>query len=525
MARRIVDISRRQVLKGAGGFALSLPFMASLAETSALGGDPVYKRRPRLFWFTTDHGAAFETNMFPDPSLLTSKANLFPDHSVASGVLKATVAAGQAVLSPILSAKASTLTDRLVGKMNVLRGLDVPFYIAHNTGLHLGNYARNDGSGADGVAAQQNPRPTIDQLMAWSPSFYPDVSSIKQRAMVVNSTRAVSWNWSDPLNRKGTIQNVRGVDLSRDLFNAIFVPATSTSTSTPAPTRPSIADRVLESYQSLRDGNRRLSALDRQRLNDHLERLSELERKLGAIASASCASVVKPTDEAGSHQMDDPADVATHWRLFTDVVTAAFACGTSRIAVFGVGATDRFVGYQGDWHEEVAHAWTGDDQQKLLSDSYQRFFETVFLDAAAKLDLEEAPGMTYLDNSLLVWSQESCMATHESASIPVVTLGSAAGFFKTGLYADYRKVNDPGSRWDPGGSNVVWLGVLYSQWLATVLQSMGVPPADFELWGHKGYGYPLLAASEYGPPWAKHYGSTSSPYFQKASDVLPFLRA
>jgi hypothetical protein len=519
MAKRVVDITRRQVLRGAGGFALALPFMASLAEKSALGGDPVYTRRPRLFWFTTDHGAAFETNMFPDPSLLTNKANLFPDHPISSGALKATLAQERAVLSPILSAKGSALTDRLVSKMNVLRGLDVPFYIAHNTGLHLGNYARNDGAGSDGVVAQQYPRPTIDQIMAWSPSFYPDVARIKQRAMVINSSRAVSWNWSDPLNRKGAIQNVRGVDLSRDLFNAIFVPAPAT------PTRPPIADRVLESYKSLRDGNRLLSALDRQRLDDHLERLSELERKLGAVASASCANVVKPTDEAGSHDREDPADVATHWRLFTDVVTAAFACGTSRIAVFGVGATDKFVGYQGDWHEEVAHAWTGDSQQQLLNDSYQRFFENVFLDAATKLDVEEAPGMTYLDNSLLVWSQESCMATHESASIPVVTMGSAAGFFKTGIYADYRKVNDPSSKWDPGGSNPVWLGVLYSQWLATVLLSMGVTPAQFELWGHKGYGHPLLAASTYGPPWGKHYGSTSSPYFRMASDVLPFLKA
>lgn len=519
MAKRVVDIGRRQVLRGAGGFVLSLPFMASLAEKSALGGDPVYKRRPRLFWFATDHGAAFETNMFPEASLLTNWASLSSEHPISSGALKATRAAGRAVLSPILSAKESALTDRLVSRMNVLRGLDVPFYIAHNTGLHLGNYARNDGSGIDGLTAQQNPRPTVDQIMAWSPSFYPDVSSIKQRAMIVNSSRAVSWNWSDPLNRKGTIQNVRGVDFSRELFNAIFVPPQNT------PTRAPIVDRVLASYKSLRDGNRRLSALDRQRLSDHLDRLSELERKLGVVASASCASVVKPTDEAGSHQREDPADVATHWRLFTDVVTAAFVCGTSRLAVFGVGATDKFVGYQGDWHEEVAHLWTGESQQKLLTDSYQRFFENVFLDAATKLDVEEAPGMTYLDNSLLVWSQESGMATHESASVPVVTMGSAAGFFTTGVYADYRKVSDSSSRWDPGGSNAVWLGVLYSQWLANVLLSMGVSPAEFELWGHKGYGYPLLAGSSYGPPWGKHYGSTSSPYFQGASDVLPFLKA
>ena len=75
----------------------------------------------------------------------------------------------------MLRAPSSALTAALVAKMNVLCGLDVPFYIAHNTGLHLGNYARNDGNGGDGKAVQAFPRPTIDQIMAWSPSFYRDL--------------------------------------------------------------------------------------------------------------------------------------------------------------------------------------------------------------------------------------------------------------------------------------------------------------------------------------------------------------
>ena len=98
MAKRVVDIGRRQVLLGAGGFALALPFMASLAEKSALGGDPVYTRRPRLFWFTTDHGGAFETNMFPDASLLTNKASLFPGHPIASGALRLVATVGRSRL-------------------------------------------------------------------------------------------------------------------------------------------------------------------------------------------------------------------------------------------------------------------------------------------------------------------------------------------------------------------------------------------------------------------------------------------
>lgn len=133
--------------------------------------------------------------------------------------------------------------------------------------------------------------------------------------------------------------------------------------------------------------------------------------------------------------------------------------------------------------------------------------------------------MTYLDNSLLVWSQECGMSTHDSVTIPVVTFGSAAGYLKTGLLADYRRIGNPDSTFDPQAGGPQYLGLLYNQWLATVLQAMGMAQSDFERWGHKGYGVPFISKESWTPPYAKHYGDTSSRYFQMASDVLPFLKA
>ena len=67
--------------------------------------------------------------------------------------------------------------------------------------------------------------------------------------------------------------------------------------------------------------------------------------------------------------------------------------------------------------------------------------------------------------------------------------------------------------------------MLYQQWLATVLQAMGVPPAEFERWDHKGYGVPYLGTVDWGPPFKSHYTSTTSRYFTDASNILPFLGA
>jgi hypothetical protein len=54
---------------------------------------------------------------------------------------------------------------------------------------------------------------------------------------------------------------------------------------------------------------------------------------------------------------------------------------------------------------------------------------------------------------------------------------------------------------------------------------MGLPPSEFERWGHKGYGVPSLTGEDWTPPYRQHYESTSSRYFQMASDVLPGLQA
>jgi hypothetical protein len=517
MARQIIDITRRQMLLGTGGVMLALPVLPSLLEKTAYGQDATYTRKPRLYWLCTDHGAAFESSMFPAASLAKNRQALFPDHDIGSGALTSTLNGDDRVVSPILSGSSSRFSEALLGKMNVLYGLDVPFYIAHNTGLHLGNYARNDGNGGDGGEVQAFPRPTIDQLMAWSPKFYADLSTIRERSMIMSS-RPVSWNYSEPDKQSGSIDNVRGFDSSRALFDKIFVAPDAG----PAP-RPPIVDRVLQSYKDLRNGNRRLSAADKQRLDDHMARIAELERKL--TAKASCGDVMKPTDDAQGHNGNTEQDAIAYGKLWNEVVAAAFVCGTSRIGVLGYGSTDRFVAYGGDWHQEVAHQWQLADKQELIKQSYQKVFEGVFLDLAAKLDIEEAPGMTYLDNSLLVWSQECGMSTHDSVTIPVVTFGSAAGFFKTGLLADYRRIGNPNSTFDPMAGGKQYLGLLYNQWLATVLQAMGVPPSDFERWGHKGYGVPFISKESWTPPYAKHYGDTSSKYFTMASDVLPFLKA
>ncbi|HTU57871.1 MAG TPA: hypothetical protein VMF89_05545, partial [Polyangiales bacterium] len=100
--RRVIPLTRRQFLVGTAGFSLALPVLPSLLVSTAYGADPQFVRRPRLYWLTTNHGAAFESNFFPSVAALDRSHALFADHNVRAGTLSATVERGRAVLSPVL---------------------------------------------------------------------------------------------------------------------------------------------------------------------------------------------------------------------------------------------------------------------------------------------------------------------------------------------------------------------------------------------------------------------------------------
>jgi hypothetical protein len=501
MREPVVDHSRRRVLCGAGGFTLALPFLPSLASR-AFCAEAIPKRDKYFVSMGTAHGGIWGANMYPAQNTLNTKMPLFPGHEISRGPLKRVIEGADAYLSPVLRSTSVRLTDRIVSKMNVLRGFDIPWYIAHNTGGFLGNFADCLGSGGN-----TNPMPTIDQVMAWSPAFYRSTNGIKVRSMVVGQKtgfNAHSWSYSNPTEKSGKIQALDVEGSSLAMFNKIFVPA-----GTPVPLqRKPIVDRVIENYRLLRNSNRRLSAQDKRRLDDHMSRLSEVQRAVNDTTPRSCGNVSKPNADSSN------ANSKTRYGLFNDVIAAAFACGTSRIAIVNIG--DNFSNYGGSWHQDIAHQWGTPGPQQTLTEALRATFDATFLDLALKLDVPDATGVTYLDNTLMHWTQESGQGTHDNMSMPVVTAGSAAGYLNTGLYCDYRnqtKFSD--FPYDKEGGPT-FQGLLYRQWLATLLQAMGLTPSEYERAGVKGYADPFVDGG-----WAKRY---VPGVLEAAGDVVPFVK-
>ena len=216
------------------------------------------------------------------------------------------------------------------------------------------------------------------------------------RTMVVGSR--ISYNWSNPQSRSGAIQEIAGTTDALALFNKIFVAPTGPAAPDPnAPLRP-IADRVLADYNRLRNSNTRLSANDRTRLDDHVQRISELQRRLQALpAGAQCGNVHKLTTDTNSIRNQSsyqitPSLMMQVYQAFNDVIVAAFMCDSSRIAVANID--EDFSSYVGDWHQDVAHHAVDPDgaKQAVISAAHQATFAGVFLDLCNKLDVDDGSG-------------------------------------------------------------------------------------------------------------------------------------
>jgi Protein of unknown function (DUF1552) len=445
--------------------------------------------------------------MFPEPASASSSMDLATGHAARSGRLVRKLQGNDAYLSNVMRAPADQLTDRIVSKMNVLWGVDFAFGGGHQTGGALGNYAATDGEKRGTGDA------TIDQWIATSKEFYPTLDGVKLRSMIgpnggdSSAVNGHSWTWSSPTTRSGAIQRTGYSGSPSELFNMLF--AGQTPKPDPVVQRKPIVDRVIEDYRRLRSSNRRMNPEDRQRLNDHMDRMSEVQRLVNqnqVTTTAMCKDVKAPI-------MTMPT-----FRAFNDVYAAAFMCGASRVAVIGVHQGE-YITYPGSWHQQTAHVWDQAEPQARLVESGRACFREVFLDLARKMDVEVAPGKTLLDNGLIQMINECGEETHSSNSIPIFTAGSAGGFLKTGMLCDYRNTSPAAKSKFRGEFGAIsgYPGISSNRWLGAILQSMGVPKTDYELNGNRGYGNAFI-----GQEYAAAYLPTVT---SQHGEVLPFLKA
>lgn len=532
-APHVLQIERRFFLRGLGGTLLALPLLPSLLSPRQARAEAAHA--PRCFvHFRTPHGAVFGANMWPGDDVLTERM-FYADHDIRRGPLTASVAGGNAVISRVLTAGASVLTPGILAKMNILRGLDYPMYMGHNFGAALGYYDFDK-------ERPGSPRATIDQIMAYSPSFYPSVAAVKKRSVAIASsgTSSGSWGYRTPGVATSDVatSSTSSIESSLALFDTLVAGTPSTGT---VPRKPAV-DRILESYHRLRDGTGRLSSEDKARLDQHIQAVAELQRRLGTVAPTGCQVPARPSTDNLSLKRStsfagNPTKNIQYFTLINEVLALALACGTCRVATISVDENNQNLTFttrapQGeDWHDNVVHpATVAGTNQDLVVQFNQTFFAGVYLDLVSRLEgISDGMGGTLLDSALVAWGQENGNTPHFSFSAPVVTAGRAGGALKTGSYCDYRntsrKVSGDSSTGTEGSN--LWAGLLYNQWLGTALQAMGVPHSEWSEPDHPGFGWKPSYQSTYEYLFTNKGFSSAQAYppamWQKTGEVLPFL--
>lgn len=495
-----MKFSRRWFLRSAGHAALAIPALPSLlspseARAQAAAPDKIF------IGFMGAFGGCWADKFFPAMGGAAASRS-YAGRTVRSQALPSTQAGGETVVSEVIRGRSSELTPKLLGKMNLLQGIDLPFDVNHHSAATFGNFAQGDAgvaggdspTGLSGRAISAHPRSTVDQVLANSAAFYGNLGSVVRRSVTISTFGNLSY-WY-PGGGEGKSVNAGEIPPSmslQQLWDLLFA-----GFSAPKPPRGPVVDLVLEDYRRLR-ANPRLSKLDKARLDEHVARVEEIQRRMGLVTPTACVAPARP-GATPQVQGNNPQSHSDYYAAYKDLVVAALHCGLTRVVSYLFQGWDTTFGTltQDPFHQLVSHKTDEAAAQAEMDLSRTRMFRDVIVPLASAMDSVTGPdGSSLLDRSLVYFTQEHGTYGHCQENIPVVTFGSARGALKTGLHVDYRDLSRHLPQHYDGSvsSSTPYVGLTFHQMLGSVLQWLDVPrtqwggPANGAESNHGGYGY------------------------------------
>ena len=198
----------------------------------------------------------------------------------------------------------------------------------------------------------------------------------------------------------------------------------------------SVLDAVLEDAKDLRRG---VSGRDRQKLDEYLDSVREVEQRIENAGNRGEIQGWRPTLAAPNIPRPPdgiPQDIAEHMRLMSDILVLAFQTDTTRICTLKLNndhSALRFPNLGIDYmiHHLLSHT-DNDDWLKV-----NQFFVEQLAYIARKLDSIQEGERTALDNSMILFCSSMLHGNHDANQLPVVVLGGAGGRIQGGRVLDY----------------------------------------------------------------------------------------
>ncbi len=198
--------------------------------------------------------------------------------------------------------------------------------------------------------------------------------------------------------------------------------------------RASVLDAVKGDAKDVRE---KLSGTDRRKLDEYLDSVRALEKRLEATTKDKAANAKGKEPPRGI-----PGDYAEHIRRLHDVIKLAFETNTTRVATLMVGNEGSNRSYRSidvpDGHHDISHH--GKDEQKTAKIAkIDRFHveQLAYLIGQLK-SVKEGQG-TLLDSTIVVYgSAIGDGDAHNHDDLPVLLLGGAKAGLALGRHVRYR---------------------------------------------------------------------------------------
>ncbi len=391
-------LSRRALLRGAGGVAIALPVLEAM-ETHA--ADIVVPKR-LVVWFTPcgHHKSSYPTSINLQGTSFEPLIPFKDDLIVTKGI--SLVSAGKQLAADHPSGFGHLLT----GSVCTINADDV----------FGGNVS-------------------VDQFLAKRLGPTRFASSLHG----IGSRRTMSWDRS----ASGTVVAAMPENNPQAVFNRLYSgglpkPGNMMPTGpTPAELRHrSILDTVRTSYEQL---TCRLGNQDRKRLDAHLESIRAIEKRVTTpvmVAPTSGCSGIVPTLPAGSSSTSVAAGRIVG-RAHMELLAQALACDLTRVGTI-------------QWYSHTAlyaeaNGWDGLESHHVASHanrqgSQDRVYATelaYFLGLLKNLKAEDGRSLLYHTAVVCVSELGLNDVAHHVSDLGITIAGQAGGYFSTGRFIDF----------------------------------------------------------------------------------------
>jgi hypothetical protein len=196
-----------------------------------------------------------------------------------------------------------------------------------------------------------------------------------------------------------------------------------------------VVDAVLDDAKSLQ---RKLSSADRQRFEEYLGSVHEIEGRIKRAGKERAAGEWKPTLTSPDRPRPAdgiPADLPEYWKLMNDILLLAFRTDSTRIATMKYcnDASNIVHAHLGirDHHHYIAHSQPDD----LIT--LNQFFMSQLAYLCQRMSEIKEGESTLLDNTAIMHCSSMLHGNHESKQLPVILLGGAGGNLRGGRVLDY----------------------------------------------------------------------------------------